>query len=197
MCNVSRVRWTITPRISPRPWIACSGCGRPRPFHSSGKVRLNANGRKLDAWLIYRCLDCGRSWNRPLVKRRNVRDIDPIVLAALHFSDPAWVRAQEFDVDGLRRHTQRVDEFADVTIDRKVCHGMALRGELVIEIKIALPVSLRLDRLVAAELGLSRSKLQSLHEQGTLVIDPDREGVLRRRVKDGTRIVLKRDDVLM
>jgi hypothetical protein len=192
MCNSTVVRWTITPRIAPRPWIACGGCGTLKPFQSSGKVRLNANGKRLDAWLIYKCSDCARSWNRPLFERRTLKEIDPAVLEAAHFSTPDWVRAQEFDVDGLRRFAQRIDEFGEADIDRRELGEAAIPGEIVIELDVTLPTSLRLDRLLAGELGLSRSKLQALHEEGQLVIEPRRKDVLRRRVRSGVRVRLMR-----
>lgn len=190
MCNSTVVRWTITPLVPPRPWIACGGCGTFKPFQSSGKVRLNANGRKLDAWLIYKCIDCGRSWNRPLFERRTIREIDPEVLEAAHFSTPEWVGAQEFDIDGLRRHAQRIDEFGEVEIDRRDVGEAVLPGRIVIDLDVTLPISLRLDRLLAGELGLSRSKLQSLYEREQLVIDPGRKDALRRRIRSGMRVTL-------
>jgi hypothetical protein len=192
MCNSTVVRWTITPLIPPRPWIACGGCGTLKPFQSSGKVRLNANGKRLDAWLIYKCIDCARSWNRPLFERRTLNEIDPAVLEAAHFSTPDWVRAQEFDIDGLRRHAQRVDEFGEADIDKRDVGEGAMPGQIVIKLDVTLPTSLRLDRLLAGELGLSRSKLQSLHEEGRLVIEPDRKDVLRRRVRSGMQVRLMR-----
>lgn len=192
MCKSTVVRWTITPRIAPRPWIACGGCGTLKPFQSSGKVRLNANGKRLDAWLIYKCIDCARSWNRPLFERRTLKEIDPTVLEAAHFSTPDWVRVQEFDVDGLRRFAQRIDEFGEVDIERLELGEAAMPGEMVIELDVALPSSLRLDRLLAGELGLSRSKLQALYEAELLVIEPDRKDVLRRRIRSGVRVRVMR-----
>jgi hypothetical protein len=192
MCKTTLVRWTITPLIAPRPWIACGGCGTLKPFQSSGKVRLNANGRKLDAWLIYKCIDCARSWNRPLFERRTLKEIDPATLEAAHFSSLAWVRVQEFDIDGLRRHAQRIDEFAEVEIERLELGEAALPDHIVIELDVALPSNLRLDRLLAGELSLSRSKLQALFEAGQLVIEPDRKDVLRRRVRSGMRVRVMR-----
>lgn len=39
------------------------------PFASTGKFRVNANGRRLDVWLIYRCETCGRTLNVPVYER--------------------------------------------------------------------------------------------------------------------------------
>lgn len=194
MFNIRDARWIITPRIAPQPWLTCSGCGDLSLFQSSGKIRLNANGRKLDAWLIYRCLKCDKTWNRPLIERRNIHDVAPATLQALHFSDPDWVRAREFDINGLRQWALRVEEFADVDIRKERVDQAAVPDIAAIELKVALPTSLRLDRLLSAELGLSRSRLLHLYSTGKLRIDPDRKDVLRRRIKDGTRVPLQARD---
>ena len=119
MCNALQVHWTVVPKFAPQPWIVCSGCGSLRAFQSSNKIRLNANGRKLDAWLIYKCTVCDKTWNRPIFERRNVRDIDSVVLDALQSNDPDWIRTEAFNLETLRRKARRIDEFPDVEV-RKV-----------------------------------------------------------------------------
>lgn len=190
MCAKFRVRWTITPQIPPQPWINCNGCGGPRAFRSSGKARLNANGRQLDAWLIYRCVDCDKTWNRPIFERRNIRDIEPRVLAALQSNDPLWVQAEAFDLDALRRKAQRIDEFAECGIVKDILHEARDWTHLEIELTVPFPASLRLDRLLASELVLSRTRLQALHDQGALRIASGHTDSLRRRVRGGTVVVL-------
>jgi hypothetical protein len=192
MCTLLRVRWTITPRFAPQPWIACSGCGTLKPFQSSGKIRLNANGKKLDAWLIYRCVSCAKTWNRPLFERRNVRDIDPAVLEALHSNDPDWLRTQEFDIAALRRRALQITQFADVDVRRETLAGPE-EGAACIEVvlRVPLPTGLRLDRLLTAELRLSRSRLHVLDAEEKLRIVPERKEALRREIRDGMRIVVE------
>lgn len=190
MCNAFEVRWTIIPRTAPRPWIACGGCGALKPFQASGKIRLNANGRRLDAWLIYKCLACDKTWNRPIFERRNIRDIDPAVLAALQSNDPGWIRAEAFNLEALRRKAQRVDEFHDVEVARDLPQDARDWTRLTIELIVPLPVGLRLDRLLASELKISRTRLQALHDRGALRTNSGRPDILRRRIRTGTRIVI-------
>lgn len=190
MCNSLRVRWTIIPQTAPQPWIACSGCGGLRAFRSSGKIRLNANGRRLDAWLIYKCLTCEKTWNRPIFERQTVRDINPVVLEALQSNDPHWIRTETFNLEALRRKSQRVDEFPEFEISKEILHETPDWTRLELELMAPLPVSIRLDRLLASELPISRSRLQSLHEGGTLRINPDRADILRRRIKSGTLVTI-------
>ena len=185
-----RVRWTITPQIPPQPWISCNGCGRPRAFRASGKARLNANGRSLDAWLIYRCVDCDKTWNRPIFERRNIRDIEPRILQALQSNDPLWLQGEAFDLDALRRKAQRIDEFPECGIAKDVLGEARDWTHLEIELTVRFPASLRLDRLLATELMLSRTRLQVLHDRAVLRIASGQAGSLRRRVRSGIVIVL-------
>lgn len=190
MCQFLRVQWTLVPHTPPRPWIACSGCGGPRPFQSSGKVRLNANGRRLDAWLVYRCSACEKTWNRPIFERRNVRDIDAATLAALQSNDPDWIEGLAFDVEGLRQRAQRIDEFGDVDVRWRALGDGGAADALEIDLVVRRPASLRLDRLLAAELGISRARLRALEGKGHLRVDPARADGLRRRIRDGMRLVI-------
>jgi hypothetical protein len=192
MSDILRVRWTITPKIAPQPWIACSGCGKLNAFRSSDKVRLNANGRKLDAWLIYKCLTCDKTWNRSIFERQNVREIDPRILEALHSNDPQWIWAEAFNMQALRRKSQRVDEFPEYDVAKTVVHEAAFFKTIEIELQVALPVNMRLDRLLATELKISRTRLQVLSDGGTIRMTSDENDVvMRRRIKTGVVISIK------
>lgn len=190
MCNILQVRWTVTPKIPPQPWIACSGCGRFKLFRSSGKIRLSANGKKLDAWLVYKCIDCDKTWNRTLFERRTIHDFDPQTLEALQRSDPDWVRKREFDLDGLKREAKRIEEPPDAAIEKKALCMPDGWTMLHIEIAITLPINLRLDRLLASELGISRSRLDKLHDAGRLRICAGPSDTLRHRPGNGMSIFL-------
>ena len=191
MCNILRVQWTIIPRIAPQPWIVCSGCGGLKPFQSNGKIRLNANGKKLDAWLIYKCLTCDKTWNRSIFERQNVRDINPATFKALQSSDPEWIRTKAFDIDALRRDAHRIDEFGDVDVYKSALSKDGADWKtLEIELVVPLRTSMRLDRLLATELSISRSRLEAFHGAEKLRTDPDHKDMLRRRIKHGLRMTL-------
>lgn len=195
MRNALQVRWTVVPKIAPQPWIVCSGCEGLRAFQSSNKIRLNANGRKLDAWLIYKCMTCDKTWNRPIFERRNVRDINPAVLEALQSNDPDWIRAETFNLEALGRKSQRIDEFAEFEIRKQLLRDAAYWKLLEIELSVPFPTSVRLDRLLASELKISRSQLSALHENALLRTNPDRADTLRRRISSGIRVTVDLSDL--
>lgn len=187
MPRLYSVLWTITPTTAPQPWRPCGACGEKRPFRCSEKFRLNANGKSLDAWLIYKCTGCDQTWNRAIFERRATRDIAPALLTALETSNPALVRRHAFDGAALRKFTHRVDEFDEVAVKRQPL-GSAGQEREVLEIAIAAPIpnSLRLDRLLASELALSRNRIASMASAGELrTASP-----LDRPVRDGIKITL-------
>jgi len=174
------------PRVAPQPWLTCCRCDCLRPFRSSDKVRVNANGKRLDAWLIYRCTGCDSTWKRPLLERQSVRDIDPAVLDALQGNDSRWVRRRAFDIGDLKRWSDRVEEFAAVDVEKRLL-ATGATGSTRVEIQLTVPVPtcLRTDRLLANELDLSRSRIQALQAGGLLTVSPHGPRPLRGPVRDG------------
>ena len=189
MSHTLRVLWTITPRIAPQPWLTCSRCRGPRCFRSSGKIRVNANGRRIDAWLIYRCTACDSTWNRPIVERREVTALGRQFLLSLQANDPDLVRGLAFDVAGLKRWTEHVQEFDDVLVTKRVL-SQSLRPVLLeIECLVPRQIGLRADRLLASELRLSRSSIQRLAKAAQILTVPTGFD-FRRPLRDGMRLII-------
>lgn len=173
MTGTYDVLWRVEPTTAPCPWRHCSSCGGSRPFRSDGKIRLNANGRKLDAWLIYKCSACERTWNRPVAERLAVDSISRADLQAMQRSDPAWVRVCEFDLGALRRYCERIELSPAVRVVKTPCERVIGPWSVIIlTVSAPLPTGMRLDRLLAAELKLSRSQLVSMHRTGAVQVGP-------------------------
>ncbi|MGE0281825.1 MAG: DUF1062 domain-containing protein [Rhizobiaceae bacterium] len=188
MSRALSVRWTIAPKTFPQPWRFCSRCGKAQPFRCGEKFRLNANGKRLDAWLIYKCAVCDDTWNRMIIERRVTRDIDPEMLAAFEANDTGLIRRYAFDAVALRRHAHRVDAFADVEIFKEVLADQpSVQPRLTIELAPILPVPTRLDRLLATELALSRGRIAAMGQAGLLTP----AAALRKAVRDRTVITIE------
>ena len=58
-------------------WVArnCPKCGRKTHYINTKKFRINANGNKLDVWLIYQCAECKHTLNLAIYKRQKVSSI--------------------------------------------------------------------------------------------------------------------------
>lgn len=171
-------------------------CGDVRAFVSSGLIRLNANGRRLDAWLIYRCADCDRTWNRPIAERLAVAAIPKADLLAMQASEADWVRRHEFDTAGLRRHCDAIEIAADVTVTKRPPPASDGRwSAIAIGIAAPQPTGLRLDRLLAGELGLPRAALAALQRAGGLSVEPAAGADLSRKVAGSLTVRLTAADL--
>lgn len=171
MTGTVHVTWHVAPLSPPQALRKCSTCGRPRPFRSSGKVRLNANGRRLDAWLIYKCTACDGTWNLPLLVRVPVAQVPPADLSAMQTSDPDWVQSRAFDMMALRRHCPPVILPTDLAVTKQQQDGAIDDwSRIALSIRATWPTGQRLDRLLASELRLSRSFLAALQATGGLCV---------------------------
>lgn len=194
MSNILAMRWRIIMNQAPRPMLACSRCGDVRAYRHSGKFRLNAQGRRLDAWLIYRCVSCDHVWNRPVFERRKVRDIDPDTLFALQINDPALVDRVARDLASLRRMAERIEQCGDVTIRKTVTSGHRSpwsRLDIVFDAPHA--TALRTDRLLSTQLRISRTRLQVMARDGLLLLPGAGRRAMRQPVTDGMRVGLDLD----
>ena len=182
MSDVLRVQWTIIPGSAPEPWLNCNRCRGTTRFRTSGKIRVNANGKRVDAWLIYKCTLCDNTWNRPVVERRHVSTIDPHLLASLQTNDPDLSRRLAFET--LRRKLKV--EHDDATVCKEVVSESA-RPAQRLEIVCVVPetTGLRVDRLLSTELRLSRSRIQNMQNAGHLAACPDG---LRRPLRNGLQV---------
>lgn len=189
MSRVLRVQWTIVPITPPQPILACNRCKQSTPFASSDKFRLNANGKRLDAWLIYRCVFCDNTWNRPIFERKDARAIRPGLLSALQSNDQFTATSVAFDTADLRRHTHRINEFTDVAVQKQVLCFDVPKPE-ILEITLNCPKScgMRTDRLLANELDLSRTKITEFGKRGALQVPASSRRALRQAVKNGLRV---------
>jgi len=191
MSDVLRVKWTIGVQSPPQPLLYCRRCKGTRNFTSSGRIRLNANGKRIDAWLIYRCTSCDSTWNRPVLERRPLRSIDPLVLAALQANEPTLARNLALDVEDLKRRVGTVEAFDGVVVvkDTQSWHTGPVRGVEILLV-VPHPVVHRLDRLLAAELQLSRSQVHAMAASGALVVTPGKPRALRSAIRDGMRLTI-------
>ncbi len=165
--------WVVRLAAAPRPLRHCGGCGVKRPFASSGRVRLNANGRRLDAWLIYRCDACDRTWNRPLLDRVPLKSIAPDDLAAMEQSDAEWVASHEHDLTDLKRFCVHIETADGVRVEKPTAlSGVSTFDVVRLRLRCDGPVSMRLDRFLAQEFCWSRSKVQLLWRIGVISAAP-------------------------
>ncbi len=91
-------------RETPRVFHRCGGCGKKREFLNSGKFRVNANGNRIDVWLIYRCEKCKHTWNLEIYARKNPAKLDPEEYDKFLVNDPELASEYGKNIDFLKKN---------------------------------------------------------------------------------------------
>lgn len=181
MSFVLNVEWIVVRFGTPNIKRPCQRCGVVKSFGSTGKFRLNANGGQLDAWLIYRCVDCSSRWNRTLFERRPVGGLQPDLLEALQRNDQELADAFACKLAGVSRSC------ADTVfgLERRLVSGVCARADKAV-LTLLNPdhVEVRLDKVLAIGLGLSRSSLSNMVTRGALKMPSSAAKALKRRVPE-------------
>jgi hypothetical protein len=185
-----RVTWRVTPLQPPLVRRHCSRCSGDMPFACSMKFRTNAQKKRIDVWLIYRCSACDAVWNLPIFERVATGDIAPDAFDAIAQNDRALALHHAFDHARLARHGVALEP-PEVSIRKSRDEGCADNaGAIDITLVLALPCGMRLDRLLSGGLGVSRAQLGRLLDLGALRLTPATRKGLRCPIANGQSVTI-------
>ena len=176
--------WRIVPETTPRLGRHCASCGTARPFASSDRFRVNANGRRVDVWLIYRCTICERTWNRTVFERVAVSELE-MCLRGLSTNDRELAWRCAFRIDDLATVGARVHGDVPFRVEGgEVDIGTPMR----IRFAVKYPCAPRLDRVLAHTMCLPRSAIHALHSRGRIEVT---RPALRKPVRNDLVVILR------
>lgn len=69
MSYFKEIEYKILPNDSYKIIRNCSKCGCKTKYINTDKFRINANGNRIDVWLIYQCEKCRNTYNLAIYKR--------------------------------------------------------------------------------------------------------------------------------
>jgi hypothetical protein len=182
--------WLIKPLACPRLVRYCSACTTAQEFVCSERFRINAQKKLMDVWLHYRCNTCGDAWKYPVLERQSIASLDAATYEAYVRHDATTVWKYAFDLARIRTYVTQVIPNVEVVVERRVVEGVADAEELSVHLELPFVCDLRLDRLLAMELQMSRTTIQRWYEQNRLRVWPEQSGALSKRIRTGQRLLL-------
>ena len=159
--------WAVVPTGLPLVRRRCHACGTDR-FRASGKFRVNANHKLLDAWLLALCTACGETAKLTVLERVTVRSVPRELLDRLHGNDPGLTAEVLQDPVVQRRNRITLDWDNAWRLDTGGSDHPGYEG-IDVSVRFAARIPVRPMRLIAEGCGLSRAEVARLITDGKLV----------------------------
>ncbi len=152
----------------------CPKCGRRTDFVNTKKFRVNANGGKLDVWLIYQCEVCKHTFNLTVYERQKVSAIPKKEYSSFLDNDERLADMYGKNIQLFRKNK------ADIDLER-LNYGYVRLGETgesndpedgsLITIHNPYRLKIHPEKQIAQVLGLSRSRVKCLLEEGKISLE--------------------------
>jgi hypothetical protein len=170
--------WVIRELGLPTIVKACVSCRSTR-HHPTGKIRMNANGKLLDVWMLICCELCDRTSKIPVHERVHVRALEHERLRMFEDNDPAVVRELVTDAAPAGRAAYRLDWSGTWELETDMPFyrprhepqhepGRADPAPLEVVVRFELPAPIRVEKLLTAGFGLSRPVVRGLVDAGRI-----------------------------
>lgn len=156
-------------------WVirSCPKCGRKTHFINTKKFRINANGNKLDIWLIYQCEECKHTLNLAIYERQKVSSVpkeeyqrfldNDEQLAEMFGKNMQLFRKNKADIDFDRLNYDFVKRFETI-------ESSGSGEQIFITVNNPYELKIRPEKQIAMALGMSRSQVKKLLEKGEIEI---------------------------
>ncbi len=169
--------YKITPEDSYPIIRNCSLCGGKSIYVNSNNFRMNANGNKIDIWLIYQCKKCKHTYNLPIYERKKVDSILPNYLSRFMENDQELAKAYGTDKSIFVRNKTEID-WSNVNyqiINTKTLNSISdefIDFHLGDFIQLSNPwgLKVRTDKILATILHIPRNIVKQLEASGSIEI---------------------------
>lgn len=163
--------WKVIPSSTPKIVRKCGRCKENR-FCSSDKFRVNANKKVIDAWLIYKCIQCDFTLKLSIITRTTVAKIDRTLLQRLQENDQALAWQYAFDTSLLQGMQMEWEiDFAIQVQSFQAPVALELNNaNMHIKINSDYFLKIPVFSVLRKKLDISRNQLQKFEEGGDMKV---------------------------
>ena len=173
MSYLEKIEYEIVPQESLSIIRNCSGCGRKSIFKNTKRFRVNANGNRLDVWLIYRCEKCKHTYNLAIYERVNVSSLPEKEYLRFLDNDEGVAEMYGRNYQLIKKNRAEID-LESISYQYARLKGISdgANYEQLVEIVIHNPCGLKIrpEKQIAEVLSLSRSQVKKMTELGDIAV---------------------------
>ncbi len=169
-----KIEYEIVPTESFCVIRGCSGCGRKTHFRNTQKFRVNANGNRVDVWLIYQCEHCKHTLNLAVYERQKVSSVPKAEYEAFLSNDAQLAQQYGKTLSLFQKNKAAVDfermNYSYVKLHETIQDSGSDKS---MELTIHNPCGLKIrpEKQIADVLALSRSQVKKRMAQGEILVD--------------------------
>ncbi|MDK2867085.1 MAG: hypothetical protein PWP51_2455 [Clostridiales bacterium] len=175
-----KIEYVIIPGGAFKVLQNCSGCHCKTTFYSTNRFRVNANGNKIDIWLIYQCEKCKHTYNMTIYERCSIQMITREAYEGFTKNSTDLAFAYGTDQNFFAENRAEVD-WSNTLYHIKRKSNLPFEEEqffheedlLIVYNHYAIKV--RTDKIVAEILNLTRSEVKRLEKSGLIVLSESRQ----------------------
>lgn len=176
MGYIKKIECSIIPEKSFKIIHNCSGCKGKTNYINTEKFRINANGNKLDVWLIYQCEKCKHTYNVSIYERQKVSRLSKEEYGL--FLENNKELAQEYgrDFQLFTKNKLEVDlkdieyNFIDSKGEKFIFAEMMFEDGQEIIIENPYGLKIRKEKLASEILMISRSKTKKMLDNNNIIL---------------------------
>lgn len=146
----------------------CPSCATKRDFTPSGAFRVNSQKKKLDVWLIYKCLHCDYTWNISLFSRLHVSKIDRQLYHRLMTNDAATVQHFASDIATLKRNNAELSGRLGFTVHEHWPVSITVHQRVRVSVRTSRSFQVTLLSILKQQLMLSTGEIKRHVESGKI-----------------------------
>lgn len=174
MSYLNTIEYRILPRHAYKIQRNCSGCKGKSNYVNTGNFRVNANGNRIDVWLIYQCEKCRHTYNLTVHERVKPTEIPEENYKRFLANDAKLALEYGMDKALLARNKAFIsDEDMEYDLLPKIQNEIPEKQEEILKTQIILEnpygLKVREDKLVSEILKISRSKAKKILTQGKVL----------------------------
>ena len=166
MGDILKSEYTVVPEGSYKIIRNCAGCEHKSVYVNTGRFRVNANGNKVDVWLIYQCEKCRHTYNLTIWERVSPASIKDEYDRFLG-NDAALALQYGTDKSLFGRSKAQIDA-EDMPYTLEPGQREAADGKFVIHNPYELRI--RSEKAAAEALHITRSAVKRLIADGKLTV---------------------------
>lgn len=177
MSYLRKFEYKINPLESYPILRNCSLCGCKSVFINSNHFRINANGKRIDVWLIYQCKKCKHTYNMTIYERTKAETLLSGELENLMENNEDLAKLYGTDISFFARNKGDIDwdnvqyEITNITPVHITTEKQILfqSGDLI-QIDNPFGIKIREDKIISEVLHISRNKVKQLKQTNTMEI---------------------------